>query len=126
MFDTLTPSDLATIRDLAMTRSALAQRSEDIEQARLRAMSVVDAEWSELTRRLQERIAALSRDARSELLALVRLGRGEKAAGMDWSRLNSQARGQDDDDTARGIAETPSLDEHIERGLLALQQLRRG
>ena len=109
MLSVLKPSELSWIRDLAIARARPAR--PDAPGGDPQRTSPV------LTERIEALIASLPHDAQAELLALVRLGRGDG----DWSALLADARRQDGA-MPRTIAGIQSLDEHIDRGLLALRR----
>jgi hypothetical protein len=119
MLSALTPSELAGIRDIAITRSTLERRSPESGVLRAAELHPDDGTRAEIRARLVSRIAALDEAARNELEALVRLGRGE--ADHAWSTLLELCGSTLGEAHAELLASDPSLDAHIERGLLALQ-----
>ena len=65
---------------------------------------------------LHEAVASLTRAARSELYALMRIGQGDLAAG-NWHRGLTEAERLGDDTVTATIIEDPDLHEHIGKGL---------
>lgn len=69
---------------------------------------------------LQDAVNALSRAARSELFALVRIGQSDLAAD-DWDGLIAEAVTLGDEMLAGAVLEDPDLHDHIVKGLYELR-----
>ena len=73
-------------------------------------------------KKFKEIVNALSKEERTELLALVWLGRGGEGATLkDWESLIRHARNEDDEGTAEYLIEKALLADYIDKGLAKME-----
>jgi len=73
-------------------------------------------------KKFKEIVNALSKEERTELLALVWLGKGDEGATLkDWESLIEHARNEDDEGTAEYLIEKALLADYIDRGLAKME-----
>ena len=72
-------------------------------------------------KKFKEIVNALSKEERTELLALVWLGRGEGVTLKDGESLIRHARNEDDEGTAEYLIEKALLADYIDRGLAKME-----
>ena len=72
-------------------------------------------------KKFKEIVNALSKEERTELLALVWLGRGEGVTLKDGESLIRHARNEDDEGTAEYLIEKALLADYIDKGLAKME-----
>lgn len=78
-----------------------------------------DVEVDGIEQELQDVVAAFNIDAKSDLLALILVGRGDFSAD-DWSLARRQARESVSDQLATYIEETPLVSDYLVEALEAM------